>query len=155
MKNVEEQKKKLEQKKNRLNIEETKLKLKERKARTHQLIENGGLITKTGLDHLPTNALYGALLSLKEQINDNDQIIAAWIVKGDKAFNAEKKTFTPVICKFASEPIKEIRDSIRSLGLRWNKFRQEWYGNIQNISALKKTIEDTQHELEILEENEN
>ena len=88
MKNVEEQKKKLEQKKNRLSIEETKLRLKERKARTRHLIENGGLITKAGLDHLPANALYGALLSLKEQINGNDQIIAAWIVKGDKAFNA-------------------------------------------------------------------
>ena len=142
-------------KKNRLSIEETKLKLKERKARTRHLIENGGLITKAGLDHLPSNALYGALLSLKEQINSNDQIIAAWIVKGDKAFNAEKRTSIPVICKFNSEPIKDIRDAIRSLGLRWNRFRQEWYGNIQNISALKKTIENTQHELEILEENKN
>ncbi len=46
MQNVEEQKKKLEQKKHRLSIEETKLKLKERKARTRHLIENGGLITK-------------------------------------------------------------------------------------------------------------
>ena len=155
MKNVEEQKKKLEQKKNRLSIEETKLRLKERKARTRHLIENGGLITKAGLDHLPANALYGALLSLKEQINGNDQIIAAWIVKGDKAFNAEKRTSIPVICKFNSEPIKEIRDSIRSLGLRWNRFRQEWYGNIQNIGALKKTIEDTKYELEILEDNTN
>ena len=69
MQNVEEQKKRLEQKKHRLSIEETKLKLKERKARTRHLIENGGLITKAGLDHLPSNALYGALLSLKKQIN--------------------------------------------------------------------------------------
>jgi len=151
MKEVKEQKKRLEQKKNKLAAEETKLKIKERKARTRHLIENGGLIAKAGLDHLPSNALYGALLSLKEQINENHQIIAAWIIKGDKAFNQEKKAFIPVICKFNSEPIKDIRNSIRSLGLRWNKFRQEWYGNIQNIDSLKKTIKDTEHELEILD----
>lgn len=155
MQNIEEQKKRLEQKKAKMQLEETRLKLKERKARTRHLIENGGLINKAGLDHLPSNALYGALLSLKDQLNDNQQIMAAWIVKGDKAFNQEQQKFTPVICKFNSEPIKDIRDSIRSLGLRWNKFRREWYGNIQNIGNLKKTIENTEHELEILEENNN
>ncbi len=40
MKNVSEQKIKLEQKKNRLIAEETRLKLKERKMRTRHLIEN-------------------------------------------------------------------------------------------------------------------
>ena len=55
MKNVAEQKVRLEQKKNRLIAEETRLKLKERKMRTRSLIEQGGLIVKAGLDHLPTN----------------------------------------------------------------------------------------------------
>ena len=82
MQKVEEQKKKLEQKKHRLSIEETKLKLKERKARTRHLIENGGLITKAGLDHLPTNAIYGALLSLKKDLDANENLLSKWIVKG-------------------------------------------------------------------------
>ena len=150
MKNVEEQKKKLEQKKNRLSIEETKLKLKERKARTRHLIENGGLITKAGLDHLPSNALYGALLSLKEQLNDNQQIMAAWVIKGDKAFNAEQQNSTSVILTFENSPDKEIRDQIRLLGLRWNKFRKEWYGTVSDLEALNSLIQNQEHNLEIL-----
>ncbi len=150
MKNVEEQKKKLEQKKHRLSIEETKIKLKERKARTRHLIENGGLITKAGLDHLSSNALYGALLSLKEQINDSQEIIAAWIVKGDAAFNEEQQKFTPVILTFENQPDKEIRGQIRSLGLRWNKFRKEWYGTCTDLDVLNAVIKNQQHNLEIL-----
>ena len=149
MKNVEEQKKKLEQKKNRLSIEETKLKLKERKARTRHLIENGGLITKAGLDHLPSNALYGALLSLKEQINESQEIMAAWVVKGDAAFNEEQQKFTPVILTFENPPEKEIRDQIRSLGLRWNKFRKEWYGTCTDLDVLNAVIKNQQHKLEV------
>ena len=72
MKNVEEQKKKLEQKRNRLAAEETKLKLKERKARTRHLIENGGLITKAGLSHLPSNALYLFENGLRKGVCCND-----------------------------------------------------------------------------------
>lgn len=150
MKNVEEQKKKLEQKKNRLSIEETKLKLKERKARTRHLIENGGLITKAGLDHLPSNALYGALLSLKDQLDKNKEIMAAWGVKGDAAFNEEQQKFTPVILTFENQPDKEIRDQVRSLGLRWNKFRKEWYGTCTDLDVLNAVIKNQQHKLQIL-----
>lgn len=151
MKNVEEQKKKLQQKKNKLAQEETKLKLKERKARTRHLIENGGLITKAKLDHLPSNALYGALLSLQEQINDNPEITTAWIVKGDAAFNKEQQEFTMVICTFESQPDNIIRDKIRTLGLRWNKFRQEWYGSVKDIDSLKECLSTTPHNLQILD----
>ena len=148
MKNVEEQKIKLEQKKNRLIAEETRLRLKERKARTRYLIENGGLVTKAGLDNLPTNALYGALLFLKEQLDDKPEIMSTWIVKGNKAFNKEQKTLTPVICKFASEPTKEIRTLLRSFGLRFNRFRSEWYGNINDSSELKNKLGDTKYDME-------
>jgi len=153
MKNVEEQKKKLQQKKNRLATEETKLKLQERKARTRHLIEHGGLIAKAGLAHLPSNALYGALLSLKKQIDENPEIMAAWITQGNKTFNAEQKLFSQVILTFIEQPEKEIRDKIRSFGLRWNKFRSEWYGTVSDLDVLKTTIEKQPHNIEILDNN--
>lgn len=121
-------------------IEETKLKLKERKMRTRSLIEQGGLITKAGLDHLPNNALYGALLSLKEQLTDDENIVSSWIIHGNAAFNKEKLNTTAIILKFANEPIKEIRDFIRSLGLCFNRFRREWYGNVLNLDDLKNKL---------------
>ncbi len=56
-----------EQQKARLAEQEAKLKADERKARTRQLIQAGGLIDKAGLlGFLEPNALYGALLSLRD-----------------------------------------------------------------------------------------
>lgn len=152
MTDIENQKKKLEQKKNRLAMEETKLKIQERKMRTRLLIEHGGLITKAGLGSLPTNALYGALLSLKKQLKKDDRIMAEWSVSGNNAFNKEKKAFTPVILKFVSEPEKALRDLIRSLGMRFNKFRCEWYGQCKNVDTLKQELAEIDHELEIIED---
>ena len=126
MQSIAEQKQRLEQKKARMRLEETRLKLKERKTRTRHLIEIGGLVTKAGLDDLPTNTLYGALLSLSDELKNNDSIRSAWTIKGNSAFNKEKQDSKPVILSFVSEPIKEVRDTIRSLGLRFNKFRKEW-----------------------------
>jgi hypothetical protein len=59
-----------EQQKARLAEQEAKLKDAERRARTRRLIEAGGLIDKAGLLDLDANALYGALLSLRDGANE-------------------------------------------------------------------------------------
>lgn len=150
MKNVTEQKVRLKQKKNRLIVEETKLRLKERKARTRHLIEIGGLVVKAKLDFLPTNTLYGALLSLSNSLESDSSINEAWSNVGKNKFDEEQQQTTPVIIKFEQEPAKEIRDAIRVHGLRFNRFRSEWYGNITNLEQLKTDLNTTQHNLEII-----
>ena len=152
MQNLEEKKTKLEQKKARMQLEETRLKLKERKMRTRSLIEKGGLVTKAGLGSLPTNALYGALLSIEKDLAANENLISSWIVKGNAAFNKEKQNATPVILKFDDEPNKDIRDFIRSHGLKYNKFRGEWYGSVKNIDGLKSSLGKIKYDLEIIED---
>jgi hypothetical protein len=152
MQNLDEQKIKLEQKKARMILEEARLKFKERKMRTRALIEKGGLVTKSGLDHLPTNALYGALLSIKKDLDDNENLLAAWVVKGNSAFNAEKKDTTPVILKFPEEPNSDIRAFMRSHGLRFNSFRSEWYGNALRLDELKTSLGKIQYNLEVIKE---
>lgn len=109
MLDIEEQKLKLEQNKNRLIAEETRLKLQEQKMRTRHLVEIGGLVVKAGLDHLPTNTLYGALISLNDELKNQDSIRSAWNVKGQTAFNKEKQDKTPVILnlKLNQVPILE------------------------------------------------
>ena len=149
---IEKQKIKLEQKKARMILEEARLKFKERKMRTRALIEKGGLVTKSGLDHLPTNALYGALLSLKKDLDDNENLLSGWIVKGNSAFNAEQKDTTPVILKFPEEPNSDIRALVRSHGLRFNSFRSEWYGNALRLEELKTSLGKIQYNLEVIEE---
>lgn len=128
MQNVKEQKLKLEQKKNRLIAEETRLKLKERKMRTRHLIEVGGLVTKARLDYLPTNTLYGALLSIAASLENNSGIMSEWTKIGKSKLDEEQTNKHAVILKFDQEPSGEIRKSIREHGLKWNKLRLEWYG---------------------------
>ena len=148
MQNVVEQKVRLEQKKNRLILEETRLKLKERKMRTRYLIEVGGLVTKAGLDYLPTNTLYGALLSIATSLETNLAIKDEWTRIGKTKLDQEQTNKHAVILKFEQEPSNEIRKIIRNHGLKWNKLRQEWYGYVFNINALKNDLGATLYQIE-------
>jgi len=150
MQNVVEQKVRLEQKKNRLIVEETRLKLKERKMRTRHLIEVGGLVTKAGLDYLPTNTLYGALLSIASSLETNQVIKDEWTKIGKTKLDQEQTTKHAVILKFEQEPSSEIRQAVRNHGLKWNKLRTEWYGYVNDLDSLKVEISPAAHNLEII-----
>jgi predicted small secreted protein len=136
------------------NIKTKKTKVKETKNQErnidNSLIKKAQFITKAGLEHLPDNALFGALLSLKQQLNDNENIISSWIVHGNQAFNKENQ-HNNVICKFTSHPAREVRDFIKSIGLNWNKLTRRWEGNVEDLDALKSKIKDTEHQLELVE----
>ena len=150
MQNVVEQKARLEQKKNRLIAEETRLKLKERKMRTRHLIEVGGLVTKAGLDYLPTNTLYGALLSIASSLETNQVIKDEWTKIGKTKLDQEQTNKNAVILKFEQEPSSEIRQAVRNYGLKWNKLRTEWYGYVNDLDSLKVEISPAAHNLEII-----
>ena len=150
MQNVVEQKARLEQKKNRLIAEETRLKLKERKMRTRHLIEVGGLVTKAGLDYLPTNTLYGALLSITASLDANQTIKDEWTKIGKTKLDQEQSNKYAVILKFEQEPSSEIRQAVRNYGLKWNKLRTEWYGYVNDLDSLKVELNTTVHNLEII-----
>ena len=150
MQNVNDQKVKLEQKKNRLIVEETRLKLKERKMRTRHLIEVGGLVTKAGLDYLPTNTLYGALLSITGSLETNQAIKDEWTRIGKARLDQDQTNKHAVILKFEQEPSNEIRKVIRNHGLKWNKLRQEWYGYIFNVNTLKNDLGVAPYQIEEL-----
>ncbi len=150
MQAVTTQKLRLEQKKNRLVIEETKLKLKERKMRTRHLIEMGGLIVKANLDHLSTNTLYGSLLSLKNSLTKQSDIKEQWTKTGKDTFDQEQQQKTAVILKLDEKPSLEIRSHIRSHSLKWNHLRNEWYGYVLNLQALKEGLGEMKYELEVI-----
>ena len=148
MQNVVEQKVRLEQKKNRLIAEETRLKLKERKMRTRHLIEVGGLITKVGLDYLPTNTLYGALLSIAKSLEADEAVKEQWTKVGKTKLDQEQTDKRAVILKFEQEPSGEIRQVVRNHGLKWNKLRCEWYGYCNNLDSLKNDLGAIKYQIE-------
>ena len=139
-------KKKLEQKKARVKQEELMLKLRERKSRTRHLIELGGLVTKAGIDNLPSDILLGALLSLKESLNENDRIISSWKNMGETFFTKEIKDKIAILLTFKEQPDSDIRTLIRSHGLKWNALRKEWYGYINSLEKLKEDLNEISNE---------
>jgi hypothetical protein len=147
---ISTQKDKIEQKKARLQQQETLLKLKERKARVRHLIEVGGLMAKAKMDHLPSDALLGALLSLRDTLEKDGAVVENWRKVGEKIFKEEVKHRSPIILKLATKPEQAIRNKIRSHNLKWNAIRQEWSGLVQDLPQLKQDLEGIKFDIEVL-----
>jgi len=135
---LERKKLSLEIKKCKIKQLEASVKTAERKARTRQLIELGGLVSKAGLDSFDTNTLLGALLEVSEKSSDK-KILNAWTHKGGIAFNQEKSQKVAVTISFTEKPTSEIRVALKDLGLKWNPLRKEWegYAEKEKFESLK------------------
>jgi hypothetical protein len=120
-----------EQQKARLAEQEAKLKDAGRRARTRRLIEAGGLIEKVGLLELDANALYGALLSLRDAAGDKDQL-GRWAALGGRTFAREARLRDagkePVIVTFPAPLTRETTNALRTAGFRFSKVMQHWEG---------------------------
>jgi hypothetical protein len=120
-----------EQQRARLAEQEAKLKLAERKARTRRLIEAGGLVEKAGLLDLESNALYGALLSLRDGAEDKQQV-EQWAALGGRAFAREARLRDegkePIVLAFPAPLGKDATNALRAAGFRFSKVLQHWEG---------------------------
>jgi len=118
-----------EQQKARLADTEAKLKLAEKKARNRRLIETGILIEKAGLSDLATEALFGALLSLREGAKSARQT-DQWARAGAEALAQDTETtgLEPIVLTFPAPLDKETMARLRSIGFRFNKVLRHWEG---------------------------
>ncbi len=120
-----------EQSKARLAGVEAKLKLDERKQRTRRLVEAGALVEKTGLLELDSNALYGALLSLRDGAGDKKQA-EQWAALGGRTFAREARARDEgkeaVLLTFPEPLGKDATMALRAAGFRYSKVMQHWEG---------------------------
>ncbi len=120
-----------EQSKARLAEAEAKLKLDERKQRTRRLVEAGALVEKTGLLELDSNALYGALLSLRDGTDDKAQV-EKWAALGGRAFTREARARDEgkeaVLLTFTAPLPKDATTALRKAGFRYSRVMQHWEG---------------------------
>jgi len=132
-----------EQQKAKLAEAEAKLKLDERKQRTRRLVEAGALVEKVGLLELETNALYGALLSLRDDADDTAQV-EKWSALGGRTFLREarardegKEAF---LLTFATPLAKDATTALRKAGFRYSRVMQHWEGlaRFDEASTLAK-----------------
>ena len=121
----------LEQQKARLQLEEGRLRDAERKARTRRLIEAGGLLDKAGLLALDANALYGALLSLRDAAAD-PATLERWRKAGGQAFDREARARDhgkePLVLTLAGPQPAPVTARLRQAGFRWSKVLRHWEG---------------------------
>lgn len=132
-----------EQQKAKLAEAEAKLKLDERKMRTRRLVEAGALVEKVGLLELDSNALYGALLSLRDHVDDKDQV-EKWSALGGRTFLREARARDEgkeaVLLTFATPLAKDATTALRKAGFRYSRVMQHWEGlaRYDEASALAK-----------------
>ena len=129
MRSLAERLRAFEQQKARLADVEAKLKLAEKKARNRRLIEAGMLVEKAGLDALATDALYGALLSLRSGVESSKQR-EQWASAGTRALadDVDADNCEPIVLTFRDQLDKETAASLRSTGFRFNKVLRHWEG---------------------------
>lgn len=84
--------KKEQAKLHRLESSLAKKKLKDRAGRTRRLIESGGLVNKAKLDHLPKDILLGALVHIRELLENEPEHETLFEAKGKAAFLKDKET---------------------------------------------------------------
>ncbi len=120
-----------EQSKARLAEAEAKLKLDERRQRTRRLIEAGALVEKAALLELDSNALYGALLSLRDGA-DNPKKVEQWAALGGRAFlreaSARDEGKEPLVLTFGVSLAKDAVATLRKAGFRYSRVMQHWEG---------------------------
>ncbi len=132
-----------EQQKVRLAEADAKLKLDERKQRTRRLVEAGALVDKVGLLDLDSNALYGALLSLRDGADDTAQV-EKWAALGGRSFAREARARDEgkeaVLLVFATPLAKDATTALRKAGFRFSRVMQHWEGlaRYDDASALAK-----------------
>jgi Conjugal transfer protein TraD len=133
-----------EQSKARLAEAEARLKLDERRQRTRRLVEAGALAEKAGLLELDSNALYGALLSLRDGA-DNAGQVEQWAALGGRAFAREARARDegkePVLLSFTAALAKDVTIELRKAGFRYSRVMQHWEGlaRFDDARALAET----------------
>ena len=119
------------------------MKLDERRQRTRRLVEAGALVEKAGLLDLDSNALYGALLSLRDGADDTVQV-EKWVALGGRTFareaHARDEGKEALLLTFATPLPKETTTALRKAGFRFSKVMQHWEGlaRFDDASALAK-----------------
>jgi hypothetical protein len=121
----------IEQQKARIAQQEAKLKLDARKARDRRLYAAGGLVEKAGLLDLDNNALYGALLSLKDAATGKD-LVEQWAAVGGRSFAREARLRDegkePITLTFPAPLSKDVTASLRAAGFRFSIVLKHWEG---------------------------
>ncbi len=142
-KNLDKQREKLENEKQKILIKEKLFREKEKKKRVKQFYEIGGIAFKANIDRMDKETMLGAFLEISERLQKNsDQ--ESWKIKANQFLQTEplkdKIAFSVV---FSSEPQREIKETLKENGFKWNRIRKEYlgYGSRNDLEKILSGLE--------------
>jgi conjugative transfer protein TraD len=150
-KTLEEQKVAAIQRLDRIQEREAKIAGRERKAENHRKFVFGGLVLKAGLGEWPPETVLGGLLALRQAAEKSPDQMAAWAKAGIAEIGElPGPAGKIVIVRFPEEPSRELRQRLRSAGLRWNRIALQWEA-IADPDAITALIQGSGGTLEVRE----
>lgn len=154
---LKEKLKKLEQKKRRIQRSEQLLKHEERKKRNHRIYTLGGICDKFGinLENFSEEVITGALKNLSESLKNDLHLKDEFEKVGKEIIQSEKSEKKPVIVTFDEKIENDTASKLRSFGLRWNRFREEWNGNIIFNHEIEDFIKSNNGKIEFIKLKKN
>lgn len=86
--------------------------------------------------------------NLKTQFKEREK---SFRKENQQKLTPEQSSFHKVTLTFDNEPKKDIRKTIESFDIHFNKFRQEWSGNVKehNLTKLTKSLANEKHYIDI------
>lgn len=113
----------------------------ERKARTHRLIQLGGLVEKSGIGDADHAELFGWLLRFKQatqEMKDSCRVQGVKAMNTKEAISSSGAPSAPrADAHYLNVPIEE-KDEAKALGAKWNPELKQWYCNPADASKFSK-----------------
>lgn len=145
---LQEKKKKLDNQKKKLLLKEKILRDKEKKKEVLKLQEIGRLAKLANITHLNEQVLFGAFIEIAKKTSDQNQIVLWKKIASDVPQGNQNNENTKIYAiSFKEDPSLEIKESLKNMNFKWNKFRKEFYGSA-NLETLKVLLKSTEQKID-------
>lgn len=143
---LENKKKKLDNQKKKLLLKEKILREQEKKKEVLKFQDLGRLAKLANITHLDDQVLLGAFIEISKKATDYNQI-SAWKKTSSEVLNNNHENTKIYAISFKEEPSPEIKESLKKMNFKWNKFRKEFYGSA-NLETLKSLLNSTAQKID-------
>lgn len=141
------QKKTLEEKKRDLEEKKKNLMNRERLSSQRKLLDVGKLALKAKITHIDADLLFGAFIEISAN-ERNSEHLTKWrenSKKMQKEINGVR-----IAISFKQPPSLEVKNHLKQLNFRWNRFRGEYYG-FGEKSIVSDSLNGVECKIEVIE----
>ena len=147
VKKIEDEIKRLEEKKRKIRKREIAIKEMEKKRKDKSMVAIGKLAYQAGIADLDGDVLLGAFLEIA-LLRTDEAIRNKWLEK-TKNLSDGKVGVSSLSISFSKSPDKEVREKLKEMKFKWNDFRGEYYG-YGNREEMRNLLHGVKCSIEVL-----